>query len=609
MAFAITDERATVVPVRQHLWHEKAPRKLVERCPEDDLTAGWPTWQNHLRARRKPATAPFLTKKQPPLLWGWPIAWQRDAIQASLESTTSLAEIAIGDDATLAPDLPSSLQLVALAYALPKLAQELPAETWWFLIERLQTTAIEARRVPVEWFADSEGVVRNQLLSGELPFALGYLFPEVQALHALRDEARVALSAAIVELTDGQGLPHARLLPVLGPLLGCWTRCRWLGKGLGRGAWSRTAEQQYEWLVRHAIRLAAGGGRFLLTPEGAGGASGMREDAAWGERQWSKSLFETAIGLAGDRGDHAAAAQALPRGVVAKPKRFRRAELPKPSLNSDWAGITIMADGWCQSGARVALEYAGDALTIELGVDGESLLWGAWDSHTSCDGRELRPASEWEQLCWESGRQFDFLELGQDLTEGVRLERQILFGREDRILYLADILRSGDGMQPHLEHLLELPLAPTVRWNAETETRDGLLTCGRTRAAVMPLSLREWRADPRGGSLAERNGRLVLAQETRGRALCSALVIDLDRKRSRTKRTWRQLTVAEWMEIVPADVAVGYRAQSGDDQWLIYRSLGPAGNRTLLGHNVAGEFCAGRFRGGKFKEWIEIEAV
>jgi hypothetical protein len=64
------------------------------------------------------------------------------------------------------------------------------------------------------------------------------------------------------------------------------------------------------------------------------------------------------------------------------------------------------------------------------------------------------------------------------------------------------------------------------------------------------------------------------------------------------------------MEIVPNDVAVGYRAQFGDDQWLFYRSLGPLGNRTLLGHNIAGEFCAGRFLDtGKFKEWIEIEPV
>ena len=47
-----------------------------------------------------------------------------------------------------------------------------------------------------------------------------------------------------------------------------------------------------------------------------------------------------------------------------------------------------------------------------------------------------------------------------------------------------------------------------------------------------------------------------------------------------------------------------------DGQWLFYRSLGPAGNRTVLGQNIAGEFTAGRFpSSGKFKQWIEIEAV
>jgi hypothetical protein len=62
------------------------------------------------------------------------------------------------------------------------------------------------------------------------------------------------------------------------------------------------------------------------------------------------------------------------------------------------------------------------------------------------------------------------------------------------------------------------------------------------------------------------------------------------------------------MEVLPRDRAVGYRAQSGRGQWLIYRSLGPAGNRTVLGQNIAGEFCAGRFRrSGKLEEWIEIE--
>jgi hypothetical protein len=85
--------------------------------------------------------------------------------------------------------------------------------------------------------------------------------------------------------------------------------------------------------------------------------------------------------------------------------------------------------------------------------------------------------------------------------------------------------------------------------------------------------------------------------------------MDLDSKRSKKPRTWRQLTVAESLVVVPSDAAVGFRAQFGRDQWLIYRSLGPAGNRSVLGQNISSEFFAGRFKSnGLVDQWIEIEA-
>jgi len=610
MAVAITEEPVVSLASLQPLWHDTAPRQLVERCPAGDPFTGWKAWQEHLLARKRPALPRFVKKKDSPLLWGWPAEWERDALQAAIESPTSLAEAAIGEDANSPPDLPLALQLVALAYAMPRLARELPAETWWFLVERLHTTATQAGSQRVDWETNPRDAVRSQLLAGELPLALGCLFPEVRALRELRDEARAALSEAIVEITDGQGLPHARLLPVLGPLFACWTRARWFGAHMKRGAWSQAAELQYEWLVRHAIRLADGDDRFLLSSPSTGGTSGTRGGASCDGSHWSGPLFATALKLAGDRSDHAAAAVALPRGVVKKRQKPRRGDLPQPSLNSDWACVTVMADGWSQSAARLAVSYADNPLSIELAVDGERVLAGSWTFHTTCNGQPVQADGEWEQLCWETGKRFDFLELGLTLTEGLRLERQLLFGREDRVLYYADIIFPTDGAKRQLQHSVGLPLADGARWNAETETRDGIITGRKLRAAVMPLALHEWRSDPRGGSLFERDGQLTLTQQANGRALCCPLLIDLDRKRSATERTWRQLTVGETMEIVPADVAVGYRAQSGDDQWLMYRSLGQAGNRTVLGHNVAGEFCGGRFLStGKFKQWIEIEAV
>jgi hypothetical protein len=604
MAFAISEQSAAILPSLQPLWHRSAPQYLREGAPTDDpLGLGWRIWQDHLHHRKRPVEFPSLTKRKTPLLWGWPKDWKRDEVMKTITSRQLLAEVVVGTQTGCALDLPQSLQTVSLAYVLPRLARDLPSETWWMLVERLHETAAQAQALRVDWPADPRDVVRQQLLAGELPLALGYLFPELCALRLLRKAARESLSEAMLEVTDGQGLPDARLLPVLGPLFACWTRARWLGARTRRGPWSREAELQYQWLVRHAIRLADKGQRFLLTPTTSAPNSETSDNTAWNKR-----LFATAIELAGDNGDRVAANRALPRGVLSKQKKFRAAKLPDPSLNSDWAGITILASGWSQSDARLAVAFAADPMTIELSVAGKSLIRGAWTGETTCDGCPVLPIGDWEQLFWESRKRFDLFELGIELSDGLRLERQMLFARDERVLYIAEMILARDRKPRNIRHSFALPLAENARWQPERETRDGTIAHGKARAAVLPLALHEWRADPRGGSLEETAGRLMLTQEAHGSAICCPLLFDLDRKRSKKERTWRHLTVGENLEIVPNDRAVGFRAQADDDQWIFYRSLGPAGNRTVLGQNLAGEFCAGSFDyDGKFKEWIEVE--
>ena len=86
------------------------------------------------------------------------------------------------------------------------------------------------------------------------------------------------------------------------------------------------------------------------------------------------------------------------------------------------------------------------------------------------------------------------------------------------------------------------------------------------------------------------------------------LMFDMDTKRMLRPATWRTLTVAENRAIQPADVAVGYRVQTGKEQWLFYRSLAERGNRTLLGQNLSSEFLAARFnRNGETDPLLEIE--
>ncbi|MHB8902693.1 MAG: hypothetical protein ACYC6Y_28370, partial [Thermoguttaceae bacterium] len=87
------------------------------------------------------------------------------------------------------------------------------------------------------------------------------------------------------------------------------------------------------------------------------------------------------------------------------------------------------------------------------------------------------------------------------------------------------------------------------------------------------------------------------------------LFLDLNARRMRRPGTWRRLTVAQSLEIVPANVAAGYRVMVGGQQWLIYRSLAAAANRTLLGHNLATEMLVARFdKAGEVQPLIEIES-
>ena len=237
----------------------------------------------------------------------------------------------------------------------------------------------------------------------------------------------------------------------------------------------------------------------------------------------------------------------------------------------------MLASGWSPATPRLTVAFADEPLHLELSVGGRKLFAGHWTMETVCDGQSVSPIGAWQELCWQSDKKCDFLELGVELAEGLQLERQIVLSKRDNVLLVADVVSAKDREPHRLRHAFSLPLARRVAWLPETETRDGVLLAQKQRTAVLPLGLNEWRSDPRGGTLVGESGRLTLADTTTGRSLYCGMIFDLDPRRSKKPRTWRQLTISEMLQVVPRDLAVGFRAQSGGDQWLVYRSLGPGG--------------------------------
>jgi hypothetical protein len=306
-----------------------------------------------------------------------------------------------------------------------------------------------------------------------------------------------------------------------------------------------------------------------------------------------------------------------------------------PATHSEKTAVAVLRTDWSETCERLTIYYPGQSVSLELVCDGRPLLSGAWKCEVCRNGSPCVALTAWESTCWVSDEDVDYLELEIKLAGGLRVQRHVALARQDRFLLLADAVfsdgertessaqrRTADfgGSVPHdapapgctpgtLEYRCTLPLDPGVSFHGAKDSREGFLQAVRKRLAlVLPLALPEWRSDSRVGELSTSTQGLELRQAIAGRGLFAPLFIDLDPRRLRGRFTWRPLTVAESLVIQPPDVAAGYRVAIGKQQWLIYRSLGPKGNRTLLGHNLSTETLIARFqRTGEVESIIEIE--
>jgi hypothetical protein len=255
---------------------------------------------------------------------------------------------------------------------------------------------------------------------------------------------------------------------------------------------------------------------------------------------------------------------------------------------------------------HLTVAFPGRELHIELSLGDRALFAGFWEAEISFDGEPALPAADYEETCWVADKDVNYLELEIPLSGGLRLERHLVFAREEQLVFLADAVfgpRTGK-----LQYRSLLPLAEGMDFQADRQSTEGAILGKTRRATVLPPALSEWQSADNPGHLRQQGRKLELAQTAVGRNLFAPLLIDLKARRFGKPLTWRQLTVAESLEIQPPDSAVGYRVMIGKEQWLIYRSLSPRANRTLLGHNLSSEFLLARFlKNGEVETLIEVE--
>lgn len=580
------------------LWTDKAPRSIRQSYRTAPNERRWAAWRKYLGKRRNISAAELLSDRGSPLVWAATsetdassarklIELLRGAIAGKKRDVAAIEEAAsawLAAGETASRSAAFAIDCLAWSAALPGLANRLGETLWWTLLKRV--TAIAGAPASL-----TDDPLAAQLLSGELALTLASLFPELGDCRAQGLTGRATLDTGFAELLDGEGLPHRQVLPILGPLLACWTRCRLLGPSVAGGCWSDAAESQYAGLVQYAMRLCR--------------AEGTPVFAAPSTPRWKRSLIKTALRLANDR--QTSRVDRLLNRKRNRAAKMDRADLPAASFQGEWAGIAVLRSDWHRSATQMTVAFNTAQLNTELTTAGKRLWSGVWDLEVRWNNQACEPLDDWEQVCWEVNDDVAYLELEMQLSGDVTVQRHILLARQEQFLFLADAVL---GIQhASISYRSTLPLAGHSTFQGDAEGREGSLLVGeRPQARVLPLALPEWRNGSVRGSFQASDAGVELAQSTEGECLFAPLFVDLSRKRLDKQLTWRQLTVGQLREIVPGDVAVGHRVQVGKTQWLVYRSLAPACIRTVLGQNVMHEFLVGRFHAdGHVETLLEIE--
>lgn len=587
------------LPPDRELWHDSAPASLARHGDSLGDGEAWQAWVRHLTRRRRPAdTAKLFRAKKSPLLWGRPedlagsdafdlvTRLHRARQRKSRPGAALVAELEtwLHDVAAAEPQAEYGYACLAWCHALPWLSQSTPAAQWWEALFHLVGTANEAKAG-----GRSGDLLGQQLLATELPLTLAYLFPEIQSCRALEAPAREALSDSLHGSLDSEAMLPSRHWHQLRAILACWLRSRVLDERLAGAAWDTSLRERFDTFACNLLRLTRRDGSQMLTAAGSG--------------SWSNSFAALLVEKIAEPRCRRAARLAL--GFLSS-KAAPTAKLPEPSLHAEDSTSVVLRSSWPGNSEALAVTFSGTTVETEL-IRGRELFWsGEWTLEVAFNDEPKAADDEWQSVCWQTDEDVVYLELQMHLEDELQVQRQMLLAREDRVLLLADAIVSP--RPGRLSYRSTLPLAEGVSFVAEEKTREGVLTGRKRQPLVMPLALPEWKSDRRIGRLMQDAAGLTLTQDSQWLGLYAPLLIDLDPGRRAKDRTWRQLTVAEHRNPLPPDEAVGFRAQIGKRQWLLYRSLAPVACRTVLGQNLVTEFLMGRIKkDGTIDGLLEIE--
>ena len=487
-------------------------------------------------------------------------------------------------------------------HALPEVGRSIPPALW---LEVLQCALTQVDRA---WEnGPIDGLFPWIVWSCEVPLALAKHLSHLGGKDRIVSETLNRIALLLEESTENPQSFLARGGQDLRALLACVMRCRWSADAVGARKWYPPQRKALSKLAIACLALSDAEGRQLLFD---------RDDTSLDEEFWLM-LNQ----LAGSKKKlQLATACALPdsigKAIGEKPPKLRKdvtLDVSLPSYSHYWEknSIATMRRSWRERGCRVAVDFSTDVIWLDvIGNDGQRIMSGDWDVEILRNQEPLQTDVSWQEVCWFTDDDVDYLELECEVEGVCKIQRQVMLMRDEGVVYFADALIAQAAEQWSVKSTWTVPNDMELR--SEPKTNEGKLVRtgseNETAALLLPVAMPEWRRSPTHGRIACSESVLSLQCDATAKNLYNPLVVSLRGIANTPAYTWRQLTIAEELIIQPREIAEAYRVQVNRDQWVFYRSLTPCARRTVMGLHLNTEFYAGRFssQDGLFEPIVEV---
>ncbi len=487
-------------------------------------------------------------------------------------------------------------------HSLPEVGRNIPPSLW---LEVLQSALTQVDRA---WESGpTDGLFPWMVWSCEVPLALAKQLSHLGGKDRIVSETLNRIALLLEQSSDDPQSFLARGGQDLRALLACIMRCRWAADEVGARKWFPPQRKALSKLAIASLALSDNDGRQMLFDPA---------DTSLDEEFWV--MLNQLAGK--NKKLQQATACALPdsigKAIGEKPSKLRKDktnDVSLPNFSHYWEKncIATMRRSWREPGCRVAIDFSSDVIWLDVVAnDGKRILCGDWDVEIFRNGNQLQTDVSWQEVCWFTDDDVDYLELECEVENVCKIQRQVMLMRDEGVVYFADALIAQN--PEHWSVKSTWTLSSDMEFRSEPKTTEGrLVRAGSehlTEALLLPVAMPEWRRSP-SHSRMECNGTLLSMQcETRAKNLYNPLVMSLRGIEASPAYTWRQLTIAEELRNQPREIAEAYRVQVNRDQWVFYRSLTPCARRTVMGLHLNTEFYAGRFsrEDGLFEPVVEV---